>query len=315
VLGHHPATDGFNHEAYLYAGSDEFVESMSTFIRAGLSAGEPALVVVDAEKIALLRDELGGDAEDVQFADMAEVGANPARIMQAWREFVAQRGDLALPVRAIGESIGPDRTRDQVVECQRHEMLVNLAFADTPAFRLMCPYDTDALPDDVIEEALRTHPIVAHNGDRADSLSYAGIGAALGPMSDPLPEPGVPTRELFFEAASLAALRQYVGLRATGAGLDSQRTEDFLLAVNEVATNSLRHGAGTGYLRMWEEPDAVVCEVRDEGIFDDPLAGRLRPAPAQIGGYGLWLANQICDLVQVRSLAVGSVVRLYMSRG
>ena len=93
------------------------------------------------------------------------------------------------------------------------------------------------------------------------------------------------------------------------------RTEDLLLAVNEVATNSLRHGAGTGYLRMWEEGDGVICEVRDAGTFDRPLAGRFRPTPEQIGGYGLWVANQLCDLVQVRSFEVGTVVRLHMRRG
>ena len=46
----------------------------------------------------------------------------------------------------------------------------------------------------------------------------------------------------------------------------------------------------------------------------EPLVGRERPAgPA--GGYGLWLANQLCDLVQVRSFPAGSVVRLHMRVG
>ena len=85
-----------------------------------------------------------------------------------------------------------------------------------------------------------------------------------------------------------------------------------MLAVNEVATNSVRHGGGRGMLRIWQEPDALICEVRDGGRIDDPLAGRRRPGGAQIGGYGLWLANQVCDLVQVRSYADGSAVRVHM---
>jgi hypothetical protein len=36
-----------------------------------------------------------------------------------------------------------------------------------------------------------------------------------------------------------------------------------VLAVDEVATNSLRHGGGRGTLRIWRDADAVVCEVRD----------------------------------------------------
>jgi anti-sigma regulatory factor (Ser/Thr protein kinase) len=30
------------------------------------------------------------------------------------------------------------------------------------------------------------------------------------------------------------------------------------------------------------------------------------------GGYGLWLANQVCDLVQVRSSPAGTTVRLHV---
>ena len=54
--------------------------------------------------------------------------------------------------------------------------------------------------------------------------------------------------------------------------------------------------------------------MRDDGSFDEPLAGRVRPMPAQMGGYGLWVANQVCDLVQIRSLPGGSAVRLHMRR-
>jgi anti-sigma regulatory factor (Ser/Thr protein kinase) len=55
------------------------------------------------------------------------------------------------------------------------------------------------------------------------------------------------------------------------------------------------------------------CEVRDRGWIDDPLAGRERPSDLRGGGRGLWIVNHLCDLVQVRSSASGSVVRLQMS--
>jgi hypothetical protein len=80
-----------------------------------------------------------------------------------------------------------------------------------------------------------------------------------------------------------------------------------------VATNSLRHGGGRGVLRLWCAANAVVCEVSDAGRIDAPLVGRHRPAPTQTSGFGVWLANQVCDLVQVRSFPEGSVVRLHMS--
>ena len=68
--------------------------------------GKPA--VVGAEKIALLRTELGSDAAEVLFTDMAEVGSNPARIIPAWRAFVDEHGGR--PVRGIGEPIWAGRT-------------------------------------------------------------------------------------------------------------------------------------------------------------------------------------------------------------
>jgi hypothetical protein len=105
------APSAFRHEAVLYAGLDDFAARMGAFIRDGVAAGEPTLVVVSAAKIARLRAELGADADGVLFADMADVGANPGRIVPAWRDFVSEHaaGDRAL--RGIGEPIYPSAAR------------------------------------------------------------------------------------------------------------------------------------------------------------------------------------------------------------
>jgi anti-sigma regulatory factor (Ser/Thr protein kinase) len=86
-----------------------------------------------------------------------------------------------------------------------------------------------------------------------------------------------------------------------------------VLAVNELATNSMRHGGGRGVLSVWQENGTLLCEVTDRGHIADPLAGRERPPDARGGGRGLWLVNHLCDLVQVRSLHGGNVIRLHMS--
>ena len=67
-------------------------------------------------------------------------------------------------------------------------------------------------------------------------------------------------------------------------------------------------------LRTWVEGDALICEVRDAGRIDDPLVGRSRPPASRGSGFGLWLANQLCDLVQIRSNDRGSVIRLHVRR-
>ena len=85
-----------------------------------------------------------------------------------------------------------------------------------------------------------------------------------------------------------------------------------MLCVNEIAGNSLLHGGGAGVLRIWGEPSTLICEVADSGTIADPLVGRQNPSLERVGGRGLWLANQLCDLVQIRSGASGTVVRLHV---
>jgi anti-sigma regulatory factor (Ser/Thr protein kinase) len=309
------AREAFRHEALLYAGLDGFLESTLPFLRTAAEAGEPTLVVVSAAKIARLRDELGPTAGRIDFADMSEVGTNPARIIPAWRGFVDDHARPGRPVRGIGEPIWAQRSAAELVECQRHEALLNLAFADAADFWLLCPYDTDALDDSVIEVAHHSHPVTITDGQARQSPSYVDVEALAAPFADPLPAAPPSAHELAFTYGTLAAVRTFVAHHAAEARLGEPRAGDVMLAVNEVATNSVRHGGGQGVVRLWTEPDALICEVVDGGGISEPLAGRQRPADGQMGGHGLWLVNQICDLVQVRAFATGGVVRMHMRRG
>jgi anti-sigma regulatory factor (Ser/Thr protein kinase) len=304
--------EGFRHEALLYAGEQEFVDGTVPFIHEAVAAGEPIMVVVDGPKLDLLRSRLNGESERVIFSDMREVGENPARIIPAWEEFVNEHAGAGR-LRGIGEPIGPGRGESELDECHRHESLINLAFENADDFWLMCPYDVEALSPSVVAEAQFNHPhLVDPHGARAESPAWCGPEQVRFPYDRPLPEPGGEPRELRFDVATLPLLRRFAARLAARAGLAEQRISDLLLAVNEVATNSVKHGGGHGLLRVWQEPDRVVCEVRDAGLIDSPLAGRRRPDPTQGGGRGLWLANQLCHLVQLRSFAEGSVVRLHM---
>jgi anti-sigma regulatory factor (Ser/Thr protein kinase) len=305
----------FRHEALLYAGEDGFLEGTLPFLRAGLEAGEPMLVAVSRRRIGLLRSELRTDADAVAFLDMAQVGANPARIIPAWQEFVGSRSAPDVPMRGIGEPIWAGRSAVELVECQRHESLLNLAFAGASAFRLLCPYDTTALAPAVLEEAHRSHPHLVQDGVERDSPACRDLAAVAAPFDLPLPEPPPGTEDVPFEPDTLPALRGYVARHAGRCGLSAARAGDLLLATGEIAGNSIRYGGGRGVLQAWEEDGAAIVELRDGGRIADPLAGRRRPAEAQVGGWGMWLANQLCDLVQVRTSAGGTVVRLHMRLG
>jgi anti-sigma regulatory factor (Ser/Thr protein kinase) len=304
-------TAAFRHEVMLYDSRETFVDGAAPFIRDAVAAGEPIMVAIAAEKIDLLRSRLGADAEQVVFADMAELGANPARIIPAWQEFVDAHADLGRPMRGIGEPIWAARSPTELIECQCHEALLNVAFADAGDFHLICPYDTEQLDGEVIAEAEHSHPFVAG----APSDSYRG-DHAVPQFAEPLPEPTGPVSEHEITRGSLPEMRSHTAAEAARAGLSTGRAHDVVLAVHEVATNSLRHGGGRGVLRIWSDGGTLVCEVRDHGrIAQQPLVGRVRPALGQAGGWGLWLANQLIDLVQLRELPDGSVVRLHQHAG
>jgi anti-sigma regulatory factor (Ser/Thr protein kinase) len=302
----------FRHEALLYAGWADFIVSTVPFIREGLKAGEPILVVVSAEKTAALRIALDGDADRVLFADMAEIGANPARIIPAWQAFVRDHGQTGTRLRGIGEPIWKGRPDDELTECQRHESLLNVAFASGQPWWLLCPYDTEQLDPAVVDEARKSHEFVSEAGASGLSQEFRGVQACSSPFSQPLAELGDEVEEVTFGKSELSTAREMTLRHAGAARLLDPRASDLVAAVNEVATNALIHGGGKGRLRIWHSRTKLICEVCDAGVFDQPLADRQEPGPEISAPRGLWLANQLVDLVQIRTFPEGTTVRLHM---
>lgn len=302
---------GFRHDALFYEGMDGFLRAVVPFVREAVQANEPILVAVAPEKIERMKAALIGDATGVRFANMDELGHNPARIIPAWRDFVAENRGGSAFFRGVGEPIWPGRTEAELAECHLHEALVNVAFDGGPAWWLVCPYDTSALHPDVVLEARRTHPRVI-----ADEVEQPAAGPSAGSVAGrfdaSLPEPPPSADRVPFDLHSLSAVRHFLAERARRAALDPARTEDLVLAVNEAASNSVRHGGGSGTLFVWEDGKVLLSELRDGGHIDDPLVGRETPTLEQLRGRGVWLANQLCDLVQVRSTSDGVAVRLHM---
>ncbi len=300
----------FHHSALFYSGENAFIQGTLPFLKEAVAAEEPTLVAVVGARVELLRDALGSEGHNVHFADMRLLGSNPARIIPAWRRFLDEHAPDERPVRGIGEPIWAGRNEAELTECQRHESLLNVAFDGGQAWQLMCPYDLDALDDDVIEAARHSHPFLSQEGASRTSDTYLPQQEATSPFRGELPPPCAQPQEQAFTRVGLARLRRFVSQHA--ASLDSDRTADLVLAVNELATNSVRYGGGTGTLRIWTDADTLMCEVNDSGHITQPLVGRTPPVPTQPSGRGLWVVNQLCDLVQIRSKPTGSVVRLHM---
>ena len=285
----------FHHEAFLYTGGDHFLAGTTAFVHSALEAGEDVLVAVGEHRASQLREALGRDAAHVEFLDVRAAGRNPARIIPAWQDWVDRHAAGTRGFRGIGEPIWAGRTACEIVECQQHEELLDTAFGQGPGWWLLCPYDVAALPTAVIE---RAH--ASHRGPAADGLARRP-GAGPASMADePLEEPAGPVWELSFDLASLGDLRDHVALFAEPV-VGKGGAANAVLVVSELAANSIKYGGGAGILRLWRDVAALVCEVRDEGVITDPLAGRRRPSVLVGGKAGLWIANQVCDLLQIRS--------------
>ncbi|MET8282219.1 ATP-binding protein [Micromonospora sp. NPDC005174] len=121
------------------------------------------------------------------------------------------------------------------------------------------------------------------------------------------------TDTMTYEVASdLRALRAFVWDAATARGLSAERVELLVLAVSELATNTLQHTVGGGRVRLWAEGDQVFCDVVDQGPAR--ALGRDMPAANAVRGRGLAIVEQVCDEVTVRAAPEGTIVRIRLGR-
>jgi anti-sigma regulatory factor (Ser/Thr protein kinase) len=304
----HPGSGG--HIALFYRAEHDYLSSIAAFIEAGLAAGQPAFVAVPGHKIGPLQHALGRQAGSVAFADMTEMGRNPAWIIPRVQGLIDTSGGRH--VRYVNEPIWAERTPGELREATRHEALINLAFSGARA-TMLCAYDTGELSRVVLADAECTHPAVQRSGAITPSDRYCGPAELPPEVDEPLP-PGPRHATFLTYRTDLSGVRTVVGRQASQAGLAPRRAADLVLAASEIAANTIRHTGGPGTLRVWHDEREIVCELSDPGHIRDPLAGRRRPAPGSPGGHGLWIVHQACDLVELRSGPHGTTMRLHMDR-
>jgi anti-sigma regulatory factor (Ser/Thr protein kinase) len=149
------------------------------------------------------------------------------------------------------------------------------------------------------------HPEILDRGHRRPSGGYQ----AGAPPEAELPPPPAAAEFLAYRSGlhSVRALAARFGERA---GLHPDRRADLVLAVSEIAANTLVHTAGAGTVHIWVAGHEVICQVHDGGWITDPMAGRRRPPP-EAAGQGLWVVNHVCDLVEMRTGPGGTTTRLH----
>ena len=176
------------------------------------------------------------------------------------------------PASGSGALVSPSprgKTAKKRAECHRHEALLNTAFTDVQFPWLLCPYDLSALDPQTVDEARRNHPFVRTNGPlrrRVPLPGLASIGSTAYQSASAASSTSSPT--LDFGPEEVAEVRQFVADQAQRVGLEAAAIEDLVLAANEVATNSIRHGGGGGTVTAWQDAGWLDREFSDRGLLE-----------------------------------------------
>jgi anti-sigma regulatory factor (Ser/Thr protein kinase) len=297
------------HSGLFYDSDRQYAADAGGFLLDGLERGHRALVMAPGRKMELLLSALGRDADEVTFVEDTVAYAPQWNVYRQILEF----DSIAPTVRScvVAEQTLAARTPAEVVDYRRLEAAINVVFAEADV-DLLCPYDAGSLPQPLLDIALHTHNEMRADGvlsanprfdDPFDML--AGLSAVVAPP------PGADTLDCSTRA-DVSGARRLVHARGAEAGIDPVVVADMALAVTEVLTNAILHGAPPALLHVYVAGDTWVCHVHDRGLGPmDPLLGLLPPSLPSDHGYGLWLARQLCAAVDVGHDRSGTHVRLH----
>jgi anti-sigma regulatory factor (Ser/Thr protein kinase) len=304
---------GLEHDALIYGTDEALMDALVPWLQEGLEHEDGAVVATTALHIDQLRDALGVDETSVSFFPTHAFYVHPTQTIAAWQRLLAEKAEAGVAhTRMVGE-VAFDATPDLQTSWTRYESALNAVFERSPAW-IVCPYDTRTLPDDVIDAAWRTHPTM-WNATRHGSDRYEQPARLLREIVEPgRSVTGPPSLEMPIDDR-LSDLRESVRALATEAELPKARVEELVLAVTELAGNTVRHAGGGGRLALWIAPEGIVCEITDQGGgVQDPLAGLVPPRPGASAGMGLWIARQLSDSFAIGTDDEGTTVRIAVDR-
>lgn len=310
---------GFRHAA-LIVDSDETIERrLLPALRANLAQGAPVLMVVGKNTERAVRDGLGRQSDRLQWGDTSSFYQRLGFTFEGFRQFLsAQHADgRSVHVVAepdLGAGVSPDIPFDRIGAYMSYEAMCNSAYAGFGC-PVTCIYDSRAQPDPIIEHVRAVHnhevtdagDVVNHRHVPPTEYLAARAGVTL-PSPPALADLDVTVTDpddlgdLARAVASWAGSREFVDLAV----------DDVVIAVAEIATNGLTHGAPPVRVRAWWRGGTLVAQVDDAGgIPLPPLAGYVAPSLDPLAGRGMWLARQFADVVSTCTAAGLTTVRLH----
>jgi anti-sigma regulatory factor (Ser/Thr protein kinase) len=306
------AERGFLHSALLYQSERQCLDFVVRFAADGFALDEPVLVAVPRDRLAMLGPALwaaraGCDAE-LRLVDITDVARNPSRFLAMETAFAEKHPDQT--VRVVSEQVWPGRSADECLSCVEHEAMSNGALKARNVLGL-CLYDATHLPDGVLADARRTHPLLWKGDSACPSDDYAP-GEVLARCNQPLPlNPGAVTY-MVRRSADLRPARSFAADYAGWVGLSKDGRDDLQMIATELATNSLQYAGGACRLAFWRHDEHLVCEARDAGRLEDPYVGLRRPNGSGTASRGLFLVNAMADLVRTHTTANGTTIQAYL---
>lgn len=298
----------FAHEAFVFDSDAEVRTRVVPFVAEGLERDEAVIVVASGAVRTVLEDALGGARERLAvFADSAGFWRGDGQsTLAAYHESMRPLLAAGRPWRLVGEPTWLAVPGGEA--WSRFEAVANDAFADYPYYSL-CLHDRRRLAPALVENALRTHPLVWDGGDVVPSPAYQPTEAFLRAVE---PEwTGEPARRDRVTVTQCDAARRYV--RANVPRGLADRADDVLLAVHELVANAIE-AAGAAEVSHWEVDGAQVWQVGDDGPGLHDAAAGYSPPPLDLsGGRGLWMARSLADEATVRPHGPGTAIRLYFA--
>jgi anti-sigma regulatory factor (Ser/Thr protein kinase) len=304
------------HDGVFHGDDDELLAATVPFLLDGLAAGETAVVVCGERCRELLVDALPPD-DRLHLLAPSDVYERPAGAIANYQHMMDRYARSGVSRVRVVVELDFGATPAEWMEWSRFDAVVEHALGPYPMW-IVCAYDRLRLPEPVLASAalthshLRTGSLRTVNPDHLDPAEFLRRTASNGP--DPI-ESGPPVLDVA-DVRDLGELRGAVRRAAlAGCAMPVHQVQEFVLAVNEVATNALLHGGSPVGVRLWAAAGRLVCTVTDRGAgFDDPFAGYLPGHDDGVVhvGMGLFATRQVCDRVDFEHVSGGFSVRLLL---
>ncbi|NMO88351.1 ATP-binding protein [Actinomycetospora sp. TBRC 11914] len=300
----------------VHHGVEELLDALAPLLRAAVTRGDLVWAAVDEAARDALERRLGSAALGILWGEPGQpysysAQTTAARRADRLRTMIGdgRAGVILCDAATVG---GPDADVFAAECWSGVDASCNLALTCLPV-TLICLCDAARTSDDT-ERFLRwNHPELVVGATVCPNPRYRDPADVLASLpAPPAPALGPPSQEQSFAngTATLRGIRAWTKRHGLEAGLDPERTEGLVLAVCELVSNSIEHGAGHGTLSWWVRPGRVVAQIDDPGQMSTTTPGLRRPDVLSVRGRGVWMARQLCDLVHLWTTVGGTHARL-----